>query len=119
MFPIWENRFRTFFQYSVANSTEIVDALLIAWQDGTCSPVDGDHGGAGARVDERQALGRPLLTARPSHSGRPNAVKFSRNLLVISYSSESSDNMIVRPSDLSVGGQPCTLLTNGPICKKL
>jgi len=36
-----QNRSRTFFQYPVADSTEIVDEMPTAWQHGTCSPVDG------------------------------------------------------------------------------
>lgn len=36
-----ENKSRTFFQYPVAESTEIVDEIPTAWRHGTCSPVNG------------------------------------------------------------------------------
>jgi hypothetical protein len=55
-FPMRQAKFRTFSQYSVAASTGIVDEFPTAWQDGTCSPVDGDHGGVGVRANERHAL---------------------------------------------------------------
>lgn len=47
---------RTYFQYPVADSTEIVDEIPTAWRHGTCSPVN-----AGAAVE----LGLELTDHKP------------------------------------------------------
>ena len=111
-----ENKSRTFFQYPVAESTEIVDEIPTAWRHGTCSPV---NGWAAVELMLELTDDKPLQ----NHFRHPDC--HTQNMLSnfeqIYYRFRQNEGFegSVHDSVGSFGVKLCTSLTNRPIHNKL